>query len=95
MNSTVHRGPLSINRMLELLYYFTYFFTVIPSNSCVFYVGPFVVNTKFSISQYHINDERPTGKKHTTVGWDDSGKIGKIMNSFYLKSSHRCMKHDI
>ena len=27
-----------------------------------------------------INDERPTGKKHTTVGWDDGGKIGKIIN---------------
>ena len=26
-----------------------------------------------------INDERPTGKKHTNVGWDDSGKIGKII----------------
>ena len=24
--------------------------------------------------------ERPTGKKHTTVGWDDGGKIGKIIN---------------
>ena len=27
-----------------------------------------------------INNERPTGKKHTNVGWDDGGKIGKIMN---------------
>ena len=27
-----------------------------------------------------INDERPTGKKHTTVRWDDGGKIGKIIN---------------
>ena len=25
-----------------------------------------------------INDERPTGMKHTTVGWDDGGKICKI-----------------
>jgi hypothetical protein len=23
---------------------------------------------------------RLTGKKHTTVGWDDGGKIGKIIN---------------
>jgi len=27
-----------------------------------------------------INDERPTGKKHKTVGWDEGGKIGKIIN---------------
>ena len=27
-----------------------------------------------------IDDERPTGKKHTTVGWDDGGKIGKMIN---------------
>ena len=25
-------------------------------------------------------NERPTGKKHTTVGWDDGGKIGKVIN---------------
>ena len=24
-----------------------------------------------------INKESPTGKKHTNVGWDDGGKIGK------------------
>ena len=138
---------------LELIYYFTYFFTVVPSNSCVFLsCRPFVVNTTFSTGlvgvevtsvscldswqleiksliivivgfqnvacclvwpgqndQYsnfsphqwfelqdkqprlsnkqnltswkcRINDERPTGKKHTSVGWDDGGKIGKIIN---------------
>ena len=29
-----------------------------------------------------INNERPTGNKHTTVGWNDGGKIGtgKIIN---------------
>ena len=27
-----------------------------------------------------VDDERPTEKKHTTVGWDDGGKIGKIIN---------------
>ena len=27
-----------------------------------------------------INNERPTGKKHTNVGRDDGGKIGKIIN---------------
>jgi hypothetical protein len=36
---------------LELIYYFTYFYTVVPSNM-----------------------------KHTNVGWDDDGKIGKILN---------------
>ena len=34
---------------LELIYYFTYFSTVVPSNSCVFLsCRPFVVNTTFS-----------------------------------------------
>jgi hypothetical protein len=27
-----------------------------------------------------VENERPTGKKHTNVGWDDGGKIGKIIN---------------
>ena len=27
-----------------------------------------------------INNERLTGKKHTNVGWDYGGKIGKIIN---------------
>ena len=27
-----------------------------------------------------INNERPTGKKHTSVGWDDGWKICKIIN---------------
>ena len=27
-----------------------------------------------------INNERPIGKKHTIVGWNDGGKIGKIIN---------------
>ena len=34
---------------LELIYYFTYFSTVVPSNSCVFLsCRPFVVNMTFS-----------------------------------------------
>ena len=29
-----------------------------------------------------VNNERPTGKKLTTVGWDDGGKMGKkLINS--------------
>jgi hypothetical protein len=27
-----------------------------------------------------INNEKPSEKKHTNVGWDDGGKIGKIIN---------------
>ena len=26
------------------------------------------------VEKCRINDERPTGKKHTTVGWDDGEK---------------------
>ena len=42
----------------------------------------FVINTTFSagLVGVDINDDRPTGKKHTTVGWDDCGKTGKIIN---------------
>ena len=79
---------------LELIYYFTNFSTVVPSKSCMFLsCRHFVVNTfstglvgveVSSISWLGqltgINDERPTGNKHTTVGWDDGGKIGKIIN---------------
>ena len=32
----------------------------------------------FSVSW--LGEERPIGKKHTTVGWDEGGKIGKIIN---------------
>ena len=55
---------------LEFIYYITYFSTIVPSNSCVF----------LSCMPFVDNDERPTGKKHTTVGWINSGKIGKIIN---------------
>ena len=71
---------------LELIYYFTYFSTVVPSNSCVFLsCRPFVVNmAKLQHPQDLLkilyNDERPKGKKHTTVGRDDGGKIVKIIN---------------
>ena len=62
---------------LELIYYFTYFSTVVPSSSCVFLsCRSFIYKT---CQKCRINDERPTGKKNTTVGWDDGGKIGKII----------------
>ncbi len=75
-----------ISDRINLSFYL--FFTVVPSNSCAFlFCRHFVVNMTFStglvgVKKFRINDERPTGKKHTTVGWDDSGKIGKIINSF-------------
>ena len=88
---------------LDLIYYFTYFSTVVPSKICVFLsCRPFVVNTTITIisdlnsncqkpkpgdrSNFNThkicwncrtNDDRSTGKKHTNVGWDDGGKIGK------------------
>ena len=48
---------------------------------------PLVVNTTFStglvsVQNVFFNNERPSGKKHTNVGWDDDGKIGEIINSF-------------
>ena len=53
----------------ELIYYFAYFPTVIPSNSSVFLsCRPFVVNTTFTTGLVGV-------EVHTTVGWD--GKIGK------------------
>ena len=72
---------------LELIYYFTYSFTVVPPNSYVFLsCRPFDVNTKFSTGLVGIasllGQERTAGKKHTTIGWDDGGKIGKIINEF-------------
>ena len=37
-------------------------------------------NTNKTCLKCRINGERPTGKKHATVGWDDGGKIGKMIN---------------
>jgi len=34
----------------------------------------------FYTFKYHVNDERPREQINTTVGWDDGGKIGKIIN---------------
>ena len=64
-------GPGS-NTKLELMYYFTYFFTVVPSNSCMFLsCRPFVVNT-FSTGL--------VGVEVSSAFWDDGGKIGRILN---------------
>ena len=64
---------------LELIYYLTYFFTFVPSNTCVILsCRPFVVNATFSRPTRPvvccINNEKPTGKKYTSVGWDDGEK---------------------
>ena len=46
-----------------------------------FSCSPFVVNTTFSTGLVGLeNVVSTTGKKHTNVGWDDGGKIGKIIN---------------
>ena len=66
---------------LELIYYFTYFSTVIPSNICVFHsCRPFVVNTTFSTPTIPVENfviTKGLQEKNTHVGWDDGGKIGK------------------
>ena len=65
----------SMGRFQLELIFITYFSTVVPFNSCVFLsCRPFVVNTTFSTGL--VNDERPTGKKNTTIEWDDGGTIG-------------------
>ena len=63
--------PAQLGRFqLELIYYFTHFSTVAPSNTCVFLsCRPFVVNT-FSTPTRPVENVL-TGKKHTSVGWDD------------------------
>jgi hypothetical protein len=84
------RAPMG-RFQLQLIYYFTYFSTVVPSNSCVFLSSrPFVVNTTFSTSLVTCCDllTRPVEnvlttkglQKETHVGWDDGEKIGKIIN---------------
>jgi hypothetical protein len=52
---------------VEFIYYFTYFSHLQHPKELL---------------KCRINDERPTGNKHTTDGWDDGGKIGKIINKF-------------
>ena len=77
------RAPMG-RFQLELIYYCTYFSTVVPSNSCVFLsCRPFVVNT-FSTPTEPVENvvltTKGLQKRNTTVRWDDRGKIGKIIN---------------
>ena len=77
---------------LELMYYFTYFSTVVPFFICVFLsCRPFVVNTIFSTGLVGVEvSSRPVEnvvlttkglhERNATVGWDDGGKIGKIIH---------------
>ena len=80
---------------LEVIYYFTYFSTVVPSNSCVFLscrpvhsillnimlhapMGRFQLELIYYFTYFYT--VVPSNMKHTNVGWDDDGKIGKILN---------------
>ena len=66
---------------LELIYYFTYFSTVVPSNSCVFLsCRPFFVNT-FSLGLVGVENILTTkGLQKRNAQLYDGGKIGKIIN---------------
>ena len=62
---------------LELIYYFTYFSTVVPSNICVFLCcRPFVVNTKLSTGPV----------KHP----QDLLKMLYKQRKAYRKETHKC-----
>ena len=53
---------------LELIYYFTYFSTVVPSNICVFLsCGPFVFNTAFSTGLVGVEETKGTQERNTQV----------------------------
>ena len=70
-------GKISV----RINYFFTYFSTVVPPNSlCFFPVGLLLLIQPHKTWWKCINNESSTGKKHTTVGWDDVGKLGKIIN---------------
>ena len=83
-----------------VIYYFTYFSTVVPFNSCVsISCRPFVVNEIFStglvgvevssvswlgqltvgVQINVVSTMKGLQERNTTVGWDDGGKIGKII----------------
>ena len=78
--------------LLELIYFYYLFFTLIPSNSYVLLsCRPFVVNATFSTGLVGClkfllspgarrpklqHPTRPTGKTNITIGWDDDRKIG-------------------
>ena len=68
---------------LELIYSI-YFSIVVPSNICVsLSCRPFVVNTTFSTGLVGVENILTTKclqERNTNVGWDDGGKIGKIIN---------------
>ena len=60
---------------LEFIF-ITYFSTVVPFNNRVFIsCRPFVFINK-TCWEYYDNNKRTTGKKNTTIVWDDGGKIG-------------------
>ena len=66
---------------LEIVYYFTYFSTVVPFNICVFLsCRPFIVNTTFSTGLVGVEVTSVSllgqlaGQNHTYIRWDDGGK---------------------
>jgi hypothetical protein len=65
----------TIVKQLELIYYFTYFSPSAQDNR-----RTEETTTPIRPVENVVNDERPIGKKHTTVGWDDGGKIDRIIN---------------
>ena len=81
---------LQINQILklklELIYYFTYFSTVVPSNSCEFlFCKPFVVTMTFSTGLVGVENVLTTKalQERNTQLLDGTTveKIGKIINS--------------
>ena len=81
-------GKISIR--VNLLYY-RFFHRRPIQQLCFFPVGLSSLpgdrrnfNTLKTCWKCRINDKRPTGKKHTAVGWDEGGKISKIINQFWL-----------
>ena len=46
---------------------------------CFFPVGLSSLIRHFEQVLWVLKFHSPTGKKHTTVGWDDGGKIGKVV----------------
>ena len=53
---------------LELTYYFTYFFTVVPSNSCVFPVSLSLLILHFQQTEETSTPTRPVENVLTTKG---------------------------
>ena len=70
---------------LAIMCRFTYFSTVVPFNICVFLLRrPFVVNKTFSTGLVGVE----VSSVYTNVGWDDGGKINKLILTEIFPSVH-------